>query len=268
MTTINAAENPDLVNAMVNKVLSEGAEDTTKIKATELPDTFVTLSAGYITAKQEIVKEAEVRELNGEDEEYISKTQGTGKFLSAILQRGVVRIGEEKPNPAMLDSLLSGDRDDLLIGIRRATFGDTVGVVITCQSCGHQQDIEIDLIKDVPRRIMEDPRDRVFEVECKSGPVSVSLPTGLTQRKILDSTDKTNAELNTALLESCVQEINGLPVIGAAQVRKLSIREREQIIEEISKRVTGPRLGEIKKPCASCEQEMNLPFAMAALFRL
>lgn len=266
--TVNAVDSPDLINEMVAKALAEDDTEIPSIVATELPDTFVTLSGGFVNDKGEVVRECEVRELNGEDEEYISKTQGTGKFLSAILQRGVVRLGDNKPNGQMLDMLLSGDRDDLLLGIRRATFGPTVDVSVTCPSCNESQDLTIDLVEDVPVRVMENPGDRNFEVNCKIGPVEVTLPTGATQRKILDAVDKTNSELNTALLESCVTEINGLPVMGAGQVRKLSIRDREKIVEEIAKRVTGPRLGEITKKCQHCEEEMSLPFAMAALFRL
>ena len=268
MTTINAAENPHLVNKMVSEMLDDSHEESVEVVPTELPDTVVTLSGGYVNPKGEVIRESEVRELNGEDEEYISKTQGTGKFLSAILQRGVVRVGEEKPTAALLDSLLSGDRDDLLLGIRRATFGNTLEVSVTCQHCNEDQDVEIDLTTDVPRRVMDDPRDRFFSLDLKSGRVQVALPTGHAQKKILDAIDKTNAELNTVLLESCVQEINGMPVTGPGPVRSLSIRDREKIIAEISSRVTGPRLGDIVKPCAACEQEMNLPFAMAALFRL
>lgn len=269
MTTINAADNPNLVNSMVSKMLADDEpEPTPEVVATELPDTFVTLSSGYVNAKGELVKEAEVRELNGEDEEYISKTQGTGKFLSAILNRGVVRVGEEKPSGSLLDNLLSGDRDELLLGIRRATFGDTVTVNAVCQHCAEEQEATVDLRTDIPRKVMENPRDRVFEVDCSVGPVEATLPTGAVQRKILDAVDKTNSELNTLLLEACVQEINGMPAMGSASVRRLSIRDREKILTAITERVTGPRLSEIKKPCAFCEKEMDLPFAMAALFRL
>jgi hypothetical protein len=114
---------------------------------------------------------------------------------------------------------------------------------------------------------MQNPADRIFEVECSAGTVEVTLPTGAVQRKILDAVDKTNSELNTALLEACVQEINGMPVMGPAQVRSLTIRDREKILTAITERVTGPRLSEIKKPCVACEKEMEFPFAMAALFR-
>lgn len=268
MATINASDNPSLVNAAVARMLED--DDTAPIPAvvpTELPDTIVTLSAGHITPTGEVVREAEVRELNGEDEEHISKAVGTGKFLTAVLQRGVVRVGDERPTASLLDSLLSGDRDDLLLGIRRATFGPTATFRATCPHCGEEQDVEVDLRADVPTRTMADPADRVFEVECRAGTAEVCLPTGAVQRKVLDSTDKTVAELNTALLEGCVREIDGIPVMGPASVRRLGIRDRERIIEEITDRITGPRLSEVTKGCPSCEGEMALPLSMMALFR-
>jgi hypothetical protein len=264
MTTINAIDNPDLINQAIKEL---NKEEVKPVVATSLPDTYVTLPGGYITQRGEVVTKAEVRELNGIDEEIIAKSSGVGQLLSAVLRRGTVSIGDVPVTPEMLDNLLSGDRDMLLLAIRAATFGKEVGLVVTCQSCRDQHDVSVDLFEDVFISTLENPLDRSFEVTCRAGLVNVSLPTGVTQRKVLDALDKSGAEINTMLLFGCVSLINDEPVLSAEDVRKLSIRDREKITEEISKRIPGPKLNDVSMKCPSCEEEMAMPLSMMSLFR-
>lgn len=254
----------------INNLLKNLPQDVvTELEGTytELPDTFVTLPGGYLKFNGEVITQVEIRELNGVDEEIISKSPSVGHLLSTILKRGTVRIGDEPATAEILDALLSGDRDAILLGIRAATFGREVNLVTTCFSCQTEQEVSIDLFKDVRTVTLENQSERVFTVKCKAGPVVASLPLGVTQRKILDASDKSGAEINTILLQGCVSEINGNPVISVEQVRALSIRDRETITKEIAKRIPGPKLTEISKPCISCEEEMALPLSMVALFR-
>lgn len=254
----------------INKLLQSLPQDVvTEIEGTytELPDTFVTLPGGYLKFNGEVVTQVEIRELNGIDEEIISKSPSVGHLLSTILKRGTVRIGDEPATAEILDSLLSGDRDAILLGIRAATFGKEVTLVATCFSCQTEQEVSIDLSSDVRVVKLEDQSSRTFSIKCKAGNVTATLPVGVTQRKILDATDKSGAEINTILLQGCVSDINGNPVISVDQVRRLSIKDRETITKEIAKRIPGPKLTEVSKKCSSCEEEMALPLSMVALFR-
>jgi len=100
------------------------------------------------------------------------------------------------------------------------------------------------------------------------GTVVVGLPTGVTQRRLLENNDKNSAELNTILLAGCVASINGSPSIGASTVLKLSWKDREAIVQEILERNPGPRLGEVKKACEACGEDIPMPLTLAALFRI
>lgn len=232
-----------------------------------LPDTHVKLPGGYPQLNGTVITSAEVRELNGVDEEVISKSTTPGQMLSTILRRGTVRIGDLEATPEVLDYLLSGDRDAILLGIRVATFGEEVDFKVNCSSCLTVSDMTLNILSDIKTVPLENQADRTFDIKCKAGIVSVNLPVGITQKKILDAENKSGAEINTIFLHGCVNSINGMPVTSIEEVRNLSIRDREKITLEISKRIPGPKLNDIKKRCPNCDEEITISVSMVALFR-
>lgn len=266
MTKITTTD-PTILDELTKKATEEPAVE---IKTVPPSNSEVPLPGGFINREGALVKYAEVRELTGLDEEAISKAGSVSRALLVMLQRGTVSIGTESANKEDLDRLLSGDRDALLIGIRKVTFGPNVEFSITCPSCRTALDVDVDLDKDVPYKELEDPiEDRSFKYEsAKHGIIEVSLPAGSTQRKLMENTDKTVAELNTILLAGCIDSINGQPSMGATSVLKLGMADREKIINEILKRNPGPRLGEVKTTCEACGLEIPMALSLADLFRL
>jgi hypothetical protein len=256
----------ELVQQYANKVMEEPEQAIT----TRAPsDSEVTLPGGYILPNGELVTKAEVKELTGADEEAISKAGSTAKSLNVLLQRGLVKLGDKEVSKEDLDALLSGDRDAILLGIRKATFGKTLTVNIRCASCSQEQTSDIDLDEDVPVKRLSDPvSDRVWEVQTKQGVVHLSLPNGITQKKLMDNLDKTSAEINTMLLAGCVVSVNGSPSIGASTALSLGLSDRNNIIDEIIDRNPGPRLGEVKKVCKACGEYIFIPLSLLDLFRL
>lgn len=252
---------------LVNKFAQQAQkEPESSIKTTAPSKPLVTLPGGFIN-NGEVVTTAEVRELTGLDEEAIAKAPTTGKALNLLLQRGLVSIGSREATLEDLDALLSGDRDAILIGIRRITFGDTVEFDLTCFNCNERQEISVHLKDDVPVRELGG-KPRSWAVDTKRGPVEVSLPTGITQKKLLENADKTSAEINTILLSGCVLSVNGMPSMGASTVLQLGMADRSKIVDEIISRVPGPRLGEVVKTCKACGEEMATPLSLVDLFRL
>jgi hypothetical protein len=254
---------------LVNKFAQQAMEEPAQVIETKAPlGPEVRLPGGFIE-NGEVIKTAEVRELTGIDEEAIAKASTTGKALNVLLQRGLVKIGSRDATIEDLDKLLSGDRDAILIGVRRITFGDTLDLSIVCGNCAESQDVSIDLEVDVPTKTLNDPAaDRTWRVETKKGYVTVTLPTGLTQKKLLENAEKTSAEINTLLLSGCVLSVNDVPSMGASTVLNLSMSDRTKIIESILDRNPGPRLGEVKKTCKACGEAIALPLSLVDLFRL
>jgi hypothetical protein len=272
-TTINASENPALANKLledVNKLVNEEVVGSLpQVVLPSLPQTAVILPAGFIDPLEGTVyRDAEVRELNGADEEAIVKISDPGKALLAILERATVSVGGQPADKAILNSLLAGDREALLLAIRKATFGAEVEVSNVCDKCPELQVFKVDLDEDVETKELADPiNDRRFTVDLKAGLAKVSLPTGDVQTKIINATDKNSAELDTLLLTSCVLEIADQPILNSTRIRNLGINDRRTLLEELAKRNPGPQLSEIKKACKNCGQEVSLPLTLAELFR-
>jgi hypothetical protein len=262
----NATSDP----AILEQAIKEVEKPAAKIKTVAPSNSEVTLPGGFIDREGSLVKYAEVRELNGMDEEAIAKAGSSSRALLVMLQRGLTSIGTQEANKQDLDGLLSGDRDAILIGIRKVTFGSEAAFSMTCPFCKTDLDVVVDLDSDVPYRNLEDPiNGRTFDYESKKhGIIRVSLPTGATQRKMMENTDKTLAELNTILLAGCVDSVNGVASMGASTVLKLGMADREAIITEIIKRNPGPRLGEVSTHCEACGEEVPMPLALTDLFRL
>ena len=265
--TISAAANPALANDMIKEVLAEKPQPV-EAKLYVPLDTTVTLPGGFITPAGELVTTAEVRELTGKDEEAISRSTTFGKSILTVLQRGTVKIGDIPADEKVLDQLLSGDRDMLILGIFKATFGHTAEVPGWCSTCEDEKTVEVDLNNDIKVKVLTDPiNDRVFTVKGKTQELTVQLPTGITQKELLMNSDKTSAELNTMLLENTVVKIGDSPVLSKLQVQNLGLVDRRKVIEEINKRVPGPKFDDITVVCPDCDSEVTVPINLGALFR-
>jgi len=257
---------PKVVNAAIGEALKEAP---VKITTVAPSSNEVSLPGGYISQEGTLVKYAEVRELNGADEEAIAKSGSYGRVLNAIIQRGLVSLGGEKVTKNTFDELLSADRDAILLGIRRVTFGETADYSLECPSCEKQSVVEIDLKADVPVTELANPmEDRTWDVELKSGTAKVTLPTGYVQRQLMENAEKTAAELNSILLESCLLSINGKGSLGQQTVLKLGMADRETLVSSILENNPGPRLGEVTKTCEACGESIPTPLSLVALFRL
>lgn len=270
MTTnsISAGANPGLVNDLVKKATAEQKQAVQPADITPPSDTLVHLPGGFINEAGEVIKTAEVRELTGRDEEAIAKTSTVGKALSLIVNRATVSIDGKRVTEELLDGLLAGDRDALLLGIYKATFGNKARIESYCVVCMADKTVEVDIDTDIKTKALGDPiAGRTFTVHGKHEFV-VTLPNGVVQKEIINSTDKTAAELATLLLEKTVQEIDGNPVFSKAQIQGLGIADRRLIGEELSKRAIGPQLENITVQCPDCEGEVEVPINFGTLFRL
>jgi hypothetical protein len=84
----------------------------------------------------------------------------------------------------------------------------------------------------------------------------------------MDNLDKTSSEVNTMLLAGCILSVNGAPSIGASTALSLGMADRNKLIDNIIERNPGPRLGEVKKVCKACGEDIHLPLSLLDLFRL
>lgn len=270
--TLDAALNPSRANAMAAAALGNGSDANIPEppKADLPPDTLVALPGGSFDPKDgQIVKVAEVRELNGFDEEALSRIphDQPARVFQTILKQGVVNIGSSPATQEMLDDLLTGDRDTLLLAVRRVTWGDILEVDIWCPNCDSTHGYGIELSKDIPIKPLEDT-NRTFTLTLPSGNVvQVHLPDGHTQAALLSVNNINNrGQLNTTLLQATVDTLNGLPVAGPQPIQRLSLRDRQRILTELGERAFGPRFEEVSVLCQSCGEKILYPLSLSTLF--
>lgn len=265
--TVKAAQlNNDIIEQVLNTTVEEPEQNVT---ITYPSDTTVNLPAGYIMADGEVARTAEVRELTGRDEELVGKGGGAMKAYSTLLRQATVSIGGQPVTDQILDSLITGDRDAIMLGIYKATFGSEVELPGFCGECSEFKTVAVNIDRDVVTKVLVDPiEDRTFEVKGKNHTFLVTLPTGVLQKELATVDDKNNGEKNTLLLKNTVLEIDGKPVIGKAQIQNLGIMDRNKIALELSERLPGPQFEDLVLSCDQCSGEVVVPFSLGALFRL
>lgn len=236
---------------------------------------------GGLVHGEHVYRTAKVKELNGGDEEKISRALMSGNmfhFFSTVLECGVETIGDLSADETrkLLPQLLIGDREALLLGIRCMTYDDTVDVVDwKCPECGEPVNITLSLHDDVKVRKLADPqKETYFDVPLRhGGHATVRLPNGEDQAAVAEkAADRNLAERNTILLQRCVHEVdqgNGNKIMIAgfpSYVLQMGIKDRRAIIAAIVDRQPGPLYNEIKFNHLSCGNEVTLGLNLADLF--
>lgn len=266
-----AEASADALNSLTNKVLSSVNNAAPEIDP--VPETEVKLPAGLIT-QSGVVRIAEVQELTGRHEEALAKVRNTpSKFINTLLLSGVVSIGDEKINQKMVDKLLQGDIDALLLGIRKVTFGNDFEMFnVPCDYCGGLNDLTLSL-DAIPVQELEDPEVLEYEVPLRKGrKARVTFPTGEAQKELYRNADLTAPELVTILLEHCVlgfTSANGTftPCRGKTDILDMGKADRDVLQQFIYDKQPGPRYDQVTASCSSCEREVPVPLNVAILFR-
>ncbi|WP_369042230.1 hypothetical protein [Streptomyces sp. Midd1] len=216
-------------------------------------------------------RDAEVRELNGYDEEAIAAV-GAGtpqKVIETLLTRGVVSVGGEPMNRKLAGELLIGDRELLILAIRRATFGDTLEFErLPCSNCGELVDLTVPL-GALPFVHLDDPERIEYGVPLRKGVTAVvRMPTGDDQDAVF-AVRENRAKQDTAILSRCVLRLvqaDGTE-ISRPPAQTLAWADRQTILQHLVDTQPGPRLSDFTFTHETCGREVALPINLAVLFR-
>ena len=94
-------------------------------------------------------REAGLRPLTGEDEAFLFETDHVllpAQRITAVLARCLTRLGPLHPVPPQaVQQLTIGDREALLLHLRRLTLGERLACVLRCPhaNCGEKMDVEL-----------------------------------------------------------------------------------------------------------------------------
>lgn len=274
---IDPTDNPAKSQAEINALLSEPTEYPS---INFPPDDLVTLPGGLMR-NGKLIKTAMVRELTGEDEEALARVVSAQPlnpfhFIDRLIKRGTVRIGDEPPSETekLLPQLLVGDREYLILGIRKATYGNDIEIENwKCPLCGDEATLVMTL-DDIPvTKLKNSAEDIEFDVKLRKGVVArVRLASGEDQVAIFEKENLTQAERETVLLSRCIikltqpdgTEINFDAFPSMAQ--KLGVSDRHKILIKLRDGQPGPKYDQIEYKCGACGEGVNVSVGLGDLF--
>ncbi|TKK84696.1 hypothetical protein FDA94_29215 [Herbidospora galbida] len=243
------------------------------------PADVVTLPCGLMVPGEAVITTAQVRELTGLAEEAIARaatSSGRGeRALAALLEHGVVKLGRLEATDKLLNQLTIGDRDCLVLEIRRMTYGDTIEYERwVCPECQGEFELSVSL-DDIPVVTSDEPGKNTLTVPLRKGrTATVRMATGADQDAISQTKAKTGAEIDTELLMRTVMSVtdvngNEHSTVGNRQAvrEQMSMADRASILKAIRKQRPGPRLDEVKVTCPDCGESKEITVTLDALFQ-
>lgn len=210
--------------------------------------------------------DAEVREMTGADEEYLSGIDSKNNltysdYMVALLKRATTRIGTivVSDKPSVIETLSVGDRDILFLGVIRATYGSSKDFQATCPHCSEDNDVTMNLNEDFP---IQDPGINLQE------PISVQLRNGQVVRMRVPTTGDSSfvgkksqspAVQNTLMISKCVVWDSGdAPRDTEAWAKSLNIADRNKLVKALLDIKAGPKLEAVNVQCAHCSEDMTI----------
>ncbi len=276
---VSSVDSPEQASALANAA-STISSPAPKIDApldgpVKLPGGFRRFGgSGGLDVRE--VREAWVTELTGEHEEKIARVAGSRDsslttLVEVLLECGVTHLGDAETTTDDLRNLLVGDRDYLLLEISRATYGNEIDYEdFECPNCRNKVSFAVRLDNDVPVTRLEKLKDQQFDVPLKRGKIAkVRLPNGDDQREL--TPNRSVAEANTVVLDRIILSIrdgeDGEEVFDEpGTALRMSIKDRQTILQEVAKRQPGPRYNEITFTHEDCGREVTVPFGLMSLF--
>lgn len=230
------------------------------------------IEVGYKDENGVVHKEVEIRDMTGFDEELFAKAenrQNMGKFITTVLSTLVVRIGDLTPKEVgktkwtkIFQSLYLGDRDKIMMEIRKLANGDEIELEVKCPTCQSQLKHVVEMDVDIEHRPLKvDPSGFEFELPkgiknkegklCKKG--VIRLPDGQDQEVLANIAVKNAGMANTHLLQRTIVSLEGFEQkeINLNLVRKMTSKDRTYLLELLAENSFGPNL-ELEITCPNC----------------
>lgn len=227
------------------------------------------LIGGYVDKQGTLHTDFDIREMNGSDEEAISKNEvktNGGKIVRTILERCCERIGTIYKSDVkssewreIIQSLTVGDQDMMLTRIRQISLGQEIETAYKCPSESCKSDITVFVdVDELEIKPFLGEREIEFELpkggRLKDGTIvkrgKLRHPNGL-DREVLDGVMRKNSGLaNTMMLTRLITELEGTKVHDDF-VRNLSIKDRQYLQDLIKEHNFGIEL-EVEVTCPDC----------------
>jgi hypothetical protein len=202
---------------------------------------------------------AALRPLTGHEEEWLAnhRSASSATAASRILDACVLSLDDGKPPRDFARRMLVGDRDYLMLQLRRLVLGDKILAVVTCPACDAKMDVDVDAGKIT----VEGPTHPEIACEVQlpareaetARIIQFRLPTGGDQEAVVGMPIDTAAD---ELLARCLLDSPDPP---------LTVEEKASVIEAIE--ACAPRMNvELELQCPECAHSFVTPFDTTAFF--
>ena len=231
----------------------------------------VPLLAGYVDKDGVLHTTFTYREMNGKDEEAISKAdvrQNGAKMVNVLVERCVVAIGTLTKKECgarwgtIIREMLGGDLDYMAFKIRELSKGKEVEFTHKCPSCGTKLTTVVNTdefqIKPymgqsaIDFTLVRGYKDGKGEVH-KDG--VIRLPNGF-DREIVTPLFKKNVSTAMTLMMTRLIAFNDGALVTQNNVNEMTLRDRE-ILEKIIKENTFGIDTTLELVCSSCGQDIS-----------
>jgi len=159
-------------------------------------------------------REARLREPTGNDQIFLMEACAEllpVHWATELLARCVVKLGPKQATRDAVRSLTIGDREALLLQLRRLMLGDRLACVISCPGCKEKLDLEIDITDILQPASDAMDHEHELTIERESGEtttVRFRLPEG-TDQETVASLALTDVEAAAdLLLRRCILSVS------------------------------------------------------------
>lgn len=226
---------------------------------------------GGIWSEGKRYQEVEVRALTGNDQEYLKsacKIHGQAEWSTLTLTRCIKRIGPFNTiTPDLVKTLTLGDREAMLLHIRRMTFGDKLNCVINCtnETCEGQIGIDIN-ISDLLLPSYSHTLEQYQKTINSNGDnyiVDFRLPTGHDQEEIARKAKENTEAATIQLIQSCILKIN---INGKERAKIIPSLVYDEVFNSIDQLDPQAEIG-FRITCPECNTEFNTILDTGIYFR-
>ena len=204
-------------------------------------------------------RSAMLRPLTGYEEEWLARHNGVPNAIrtSHILDACVLRLDGQEPPRDMARRLLVGDRDFLVLQLRRLMHGDRILAVVACPECKSRMDVDLNASEiPVESGVLNDPTHQI-ELAGYDGHggrvIRFRLPSGGDQEAVLGLD-----------LEAATDRLLDLCLLDHAAIA-LGPEEKASLIAALEEH--APRLEpELELACPECGHSFVMPFDPTAFF--
>ncbi len=213
----------------------------------------VDLPGGLIDEAGRRLATAELRPLTGNEEDWLAANAQVpcARAVTKLLGVCLVRLDDAAVGVDLVRRLLVGDRDYLMLQLRRITLGDKISAVLPCPACSAKMDVDF-AVQDVP----VEPRPQTaatYTLELAGRTIRFRLPTGADQEAVLHQEPDLAA---AALLARCVVNDGGAVLTAA---------DRSAVVEAMDR--LAPQIDlELDLTCPECGHTFVAPFDTTAFF--